>query len=48
MSFYGPWNPPGKRWRKFSAIDFNFTQTAATGSITLHNYSLSLKTSTGF
>ncbi len=29
-------------------IDFNFTQTVATGSITLHNYSLCLKTSTGF
>lgn len=29
-------------------IDFNFTQTVATGSITLHTYTLSLKTSTGF
>lgn len=29
-------------------LDFNFTQTASTGSITLHNYALSLKTSTGF
>lgn len=29
-------------------LDFNWTQTAATGSITLHNYSLSLLTSTGF
>lgn len=29
-------------------IDFNFTQTVATGSITLHNYALSLKTSSGF
>jgi hypothetical protein len=29
-------------------IDFNFTQTVATGSVTLHNYALSLKTSTGF
>lgn len=29
-------------------IDFNFTQTVATGSITLHTYCLSLKTSTGF
>lgn len=29
-------------------IDFNFTQTAATGSITLHNYILSKLTSTGF
>jgi len=29
-------------------IDFNFTQTVATGSVTLHNYCLSLKTSTGF
>lgn len=29
-------------------IDFNFTQTVATGSMQLHNYSLSLKTSTGF
>jgi hypothetical protein len=29
-------------------IDFNFTQTVATGSITLHTYTLSLMTSTGF
>jgi hypothetical protein len=29
-------------------IDFNFTQTVTTGSITLHGYALSLKTSTGF
>jgi len=29
-------------------LDFNFTQTVATGSITLHNYVLSLKTSSGF
>lgn len=29
-------------------LDFNFTQTASTGSVTLHNYALSLKTSTGF
>lgn len=29
-------------------IDFNWTQTVGTGSITLHNYVLSLKTSTGF
>lgn len=29
-------------------IDFNFTQTVTTGSVTLHNYSLSLKTSSGF
>lgn len=29
-------------------IDFNFTQTVATGSLTLHQYSLSLETSTGF
>lgn len=29
-------------------LDFNWTQTAATGSVTLHNYSLSLLTSTGF
>lgn len=29
-------------------LDFNFTQTVTTGSVTLHNYSLSLKTSTGF
>lgn len=29
-------------------LDFNFTQTAATGSMTLHEYVLSLKTSTGF
>lgn len=31
-----------------SILDFNWTQTAATGSITLHNYSLSLLTSTGY
>lgn len=29
-------------------LDFNWTQTVATGSITLHNYALSLLTSTGF
>lgn len=29
-------------------LDFNFTQTVATGSITLHTYALALKTSTGF
>jgi len=29
-------------------IDFNFTQTVATGSITLHEYCLALVTSTGF
>lgn len=29
-------------------LDFNWTQTAATGSMTLHNYTLSLRTSTGF
>jgi hypothetical protein len=29
-------------------IDFNFTQTVATGSMTLHQYRLSLLTSTGF
>jgi hypothetical protein len=29
-------------------IDFNFTQTVATGSVQLHNFCLSLKTSTGF
>jgi len=29
-------------------IDFDFTQTVATGSLTLHNYVLSLKTSSGF
>lgn len=29
-------------------LDFNFTQTVATGSITLHNYSLSLMSSSGF
>ena len=28
--------------------DFNFTQTVATGSVTLHNFALSRKTSTGF
>jgi hypothetical protein len=29
-------------------LDFNFTQTVATGSVTLHGYILSLLTSTGF
>lgn len=29
-------------------IDFNWTQTVGTGSIQLHNYALSKKTSTGF
>jgi hypothetical protein len=29
-------------------LDFNFTQTVATGSCQLHNYALALKTSTGF
>lgn len=29
-------------------LDFNFTQTVTTGSVTLHNYSLSLLTSSGF
>jgi hypothetical protein len=29
-------------------LDFNFTQTVNTGSMTLHGYALSLKTSTGF
>ena len=29
-------------------LDFNFTQTVATGSVQLHQYVLSLKTSTGF
>lgn len=29
-------------------VDFNWTQTAATGSITLHGYQLSLCTSTGY
>ena len=29
-------------------LDFNFTQTVATGSAQLHNLALSLKTSTGF
>lgn len=29
-------------------LDFNFTQTAATGSMTLHEYVLALKTSTGY
>ena len=29
-------------------LDLNFTQTVATGSVTLHQYVLSLKTSTGF
>ena len=29
-------------------IDFNWTQTVTTGSVTLHNYALSLKTSAGF
>jgi hypothetical protein len=31
-----------------STVDFQWTQTVTTGSITLHNYSLSLKTSSGF
>lgn len=29
-------------------LDFNWTQTVTTGSIQLHNYSLSLKSSSGF
>ena len=29
-------------------LDFNFTQTVATGSVQLHNYKLALHTSTGF
>lgn len=29
-------------------LDFNFTQTVATGSVQLHNYKLSKATSTGF
>jgi hypothetical protein len=29
-------------------LDFNFTQTVTTGSVTLHGYDLSLLTSTGF
>ncbi len=29
-------------------LDFNFTQTVATGSVTLHQYCLALLTSTGF
>lgn len=29
-------------------LDFNFTQTAATGSLTVHNYVLALMSSTGF
>jgi hypothetical protein len=29
-------------------LDFNWTQTVATGSVQLHQYSLALKTSTGF
>jgi hypothetical protein len=29
-------------------LDFNFTQTVTTGSVQLHNYSLSLKSSSGF
>lgn len=29
-------------------LDFNFTQTVTTGSMTLHNYSLSLMSSSGF
>jgi hypothetical protein len=29
-------------------LDFNWTQTVTTGSITLHNYRLSLATASGF
>lgn len=48
-----PWNTApvvGTNWDMTVAniLDFNWTQTASTGSITLHNYCLSLKTSTGF
>lgn len=31
-----------------NGIDFDFTQTVSTGSLTLHTYALSLKTSSGF
>jgi hypothetical protein len=49
-----PWNvaPPvlGTAFDNTIAniIDFNFTQTAATGSMTLNTYRLALETSTGF
>jgi hypothetical protein len=48
-----PWNQAPALCTAFDAtaaqnIDFDFTQTASTGSITLHNYVLSRKTSTGF
>lgn len=48
-----PWNTApvvGSNWDMTisSIIDFNFTQTAATGSITCHSYMLVKCTSTGF
>lgn len=48
-----PWNSPPAAGANFdhsvaNIIDFNFTQTVATGSVTLHTYALSLKSSTGF
>lgn len=48
-----PWNAapaPGTNFDHSVAniIDFNFTQTVATGSVQLHTYSLSLKSSTGY
>ena len=48
-----PWNAAPVVGSNFdmtvaNILDFNFTQTVATGSMTLHTYSLSLLTSTGF
>jgi len=48
-----PWNTAPVIGANFdttvtSLWDFFFTQTASTGSCTLHQYSLALKTSTGF
>lgn len=48
-----PWNSAPVVSANFDStisnlIDLNFTQTAATGSCQLHEYVLSLKTSTGF
>jgi hypothetical protein len=39
---------PGVDMTIAQILDFNFTQTVATGSVTLHNYALSLKSSSGF
>jgi hypothetical protein len=48
-----PWNSAPAAGSNFdhsvaNILDFNFTQTVATGSVTLHTYALALKTSTGF